>query len=490
MKRFVLLLVILLAVGPQTATAQIFTNQWGDVCHWESGEPWPWDALVTNIFWPDISSDTNLLGDDHYGGSGCSWVINGSNYTSPYGAYGPTDAGPQPLDWNALYDHFQVEWWARAADGSSTFPTRMTLLIDGVSWQSVAEADFTSEVDFTVFAGWQRYSVDVYPAYGNTMSNIRLVFSNTSGNILVDDIQIIVDNAIQPTVTPTTTPSPTPSPSPTPTRTPLPSLTPTPTNTANPALGTPTATSTPPATGTATATPTGAYTPESTPTGQPTGLPTKTLPTPRYAAPTSIPALSFGGIKTFSLTPIAAPNPLATVRLPTPYFEPYTSTISSGDTYTYTDSTGYTGFVGDMLAATIAMSQATAISDTGEIILVSAPSDYAPYMPRPMASVGYTIEHMEPTERYGLRQWATFAGLLVSMPVQLLKILFLLVAVMGPLGLFLTWLLLMAPIVLVFKLLAAIKDLIIKFINLLVTIFEFNMRLFVEAIKFVIGLFT
>ena len=487
MKKYVaLLIMILLAVGVQTTAAQTATNEWGDVCHWESGDPWPWSPLVTNDFSPTLAGNT---GPDNLGGNGCSWQIDGMNYISPYGAYGPTNAGPQPLDWNVLYDHFRVEWWSRSENGDS-FPVRMTALIDGVSWQSVNESDFIATYDFTVTSNWQQFSLDIYPAYGNELSNIRLAFSNNSGNILVDDIQIIVDEAIQPTVTPTPTKTPTPSPSPTPTRTPLPSLTPTPTNTPNPALGTPTGTSTPLPTGTATATPTGDYTPESTPTGQPTGLPTKTLPTPRYAAPTSIPALSFGGVKTFELTPIAAPNPLATVMLPTPHFEPYTSTLTGGDTYTYTDSTGYDGFVGDMLVATLAMSDATAIVDTADIALVSAPADYAPYLPRPMADVGYTIEHMETTERYGLRQWATFVGLMVSMPIQLLKILFLLVAFMGPLGLFLTWLLLMVPVVLFFKLLQAIKDLIIKFINLLVTIFEFNMRLFVEAIKFVIGLFT
>lgn len=95
-----------------------------------------------------------------------------------------------------------------------------------------------------------------------------------------------------------------------------------------------------------------------------------------------------------------------------------------------------------------------------------------------------------PPLQYGIKQWATFAGLLVAMPFQLLKILYLVVQFVGPLGLFITWLLVMIPVVLFFKLLKLIKDIIIWLLNLLITVFEFSMRLFVEGIKFVVGLFS
>jgi len=76
------------------------------------------------------------------------------------------------------------------------------------------------------------------------------------------------------------------------------------------------------------------------------------------------------------------------------------------------------------------------------------------------------------------------------MPFQLLKILYLITVFVGPLGLFVTWLLVLVPVVLFFKLLKLIKDILIWLLNILISIFEFNMRLFVEGLKFVIGLFS
>jgi hypothetical protein len=187
------------------------------------------------------------------------------------------------------------------------------------------------------------------------------------------------------------------------------------------------------------------------------------------------------------MTPIPAPSPLARYTLPTPYFKPYVVTGTLTGTVVYSDITGYAGFVSSVLSATMALSQATAITDSGAIMVASAPIDYAPYLPRPMADVGYTIENMNVTEHYGLRQWAAFAGLMVSMPFQLLKILYLLVQFAGPLGLFITWLLVMVPVVLFFKLLKFVKDILIWLLNLATTVFEFLMNLFVLGIKFMIG---
>lgn len=285
---------------------------------------------------------------------------------------------------------------------------------------------------------------------------------------------------------------------------------------------------TPTATGTPTPLPTaGAGTP--TPVPWPSAVP---FPNPDFIAPTSIPSFAFPSvpspldIEMPDMLPyfagglvLTAPNPitLSSISFPTTdtaevaiepittslfisYSRPLTLDFSSGATGTTgTGSvdlgavpTDTTNFINAVVSYTGWLSgQGALLNSTRSLTIASAPDWYAPPLPRPMADVGYTFELMRgdvdnAEVRYSVTTWAWLAGYIVSLPFQFVKLLYQLAEVLGPIGLFITWLLIMVPVVLFFKLLFLIKNLIVKLFNFFLSIIDFILSL----IGFMIKLFV
>lgn len=261
-------------------------------------------------------------------------------------------------------------------------------------------------------------------------------------------------------------------------------------------------------------------TPEPTPTGTITATATAQLTPvvfqpPQYDVPTSIPPLAFPTApQPLEFTPIAAPSAISIEITPIPapsfststitiatviplsaltttidlsYTEPLTLDLSLIGSVTGTDNlTGSVGSaVGDfsgwledgVLSYTNYLTgQIATIQGTQTITILNAPSWYAPAMPRPMADVGWTFEQLtDPTGEilnFTLSSWASFFGYVSTLPFQMVKSLWQIVAYLGPFGLFLGWLLIMFVIVLVVHFQVFIVKFLITIIRLVVRIVE------------------
>lgn len=259
-----------------------------------------------------------------------------------------------------------------------------------------------------------------------------------------------------------------------------------------------------------------------TPTPTITPTPTGTLPaTPplgpdglnpiEYGIPTSIPTLSFPPVPSpLSMTPFPAPSPISIeiTPIPTPSFP--TNTITASDvislstintslvlSYTtpltldlsITGTNELTGSIGSAVGDFSGWLEDGVISYTdyltGEIAnlegtqtitVVTAPVWYAPALPRPMADVGWTFEQLtDPsgaTLNFTVSSWAGFFGYVSTIPFQFVKTLWQLVAYLGPLGLFLGWLLIMFVIVLVIHTQVFIVKFLITILRLVVRLVE------------------
>lgn len=221
------------------------------------------------------------------------------------------------------------------------------------------------------------------------------------------------------------------------------------------------------------------------------------LPGPgSFQMPTSIPALSFPPPPSpINPDPISTPAPLSLTPIPTPN---YSSTISYSTPSSLdfsagiTDSAAYTGVSGVLQSGSGWIStvisytgwlsgDAATLQQTGTFTIATAPAWYAPDLPRPMADIGWTFEQLQDGiddgTRYSLNQWAWFAGYIASMPVQLVKILFQIFQFLGPLGLFVIWLLIMLPYKLWVKALIFIKNTFIALFNFIIQVLRFLLQL-------------
>lgn len=105
----------------------------------------------------------------------------------------------------------------------------------------------------------------------------------------------------------------------------------------------------------------------------------------------------------------------------------------------------------------------------------TAPITYAEHLPRPFANVGYTFENMQGNIgfMYDPRAWASLFGYIIGLPIAMVKFLYTLAGLMGPVGMFVTWLLILLPFTLWIKLALFIKNLIITIINLIIKLIQF-----------------
>lgn len=259
---------------------------------------------------------------------------------------------------------------------------------------------------------------------------------------------------------------------------------------------------------TPTATPTANYTPTPTPgPGTPTAVPmapTVVFPQPNYAIPTSIPALTFptANPNGYNPDPLALPSPLAVEITPEPFNTPalsvITSTALSGISSTinlsystpaplgsspYTASiTGtldqgiISGWISNTVSYTLWLTDtAASLQYTSTFTVATAPGWYAPPLPRPMADIGWTFETMRGDigTSYSIPTWAGLFGYSITLPIQFIKGLFDIAANLGPLGLFLTWLLIMLPFTLFTRAVLFLKNVIIGLFNLIHKIIRF-----------------
>lgn len=278
--------------------------------------------------------------------------------------------------------------------------------------------------------------------------------------------------------------------------------------------------------------------------GTPTPVPmapTVVFGLPDYSQPTSIPAMTFStapaainislpnapaainpdpltstfslavpdaiSLSVSSLTPISLTSATAiplngiSTSLTISYTMPSTLGVGSGTTGTtgYTDTSGYlvgvSGLVSDVVSYTTWLSTTVGdINPTETFTIASAPDWYAPPLPRPLADVGWTFETMQSGidagRRYSMAAWAGFLGYVVSLPFQFMKVLYQIVQFLGPLGLFLTWLLLMAPLVTYFRILLFFKNLFISLLNFIIKVIGFLLDLLGSVVKLVIGFFA
>jgi len=252
-----------------------------------------------------------------------------------------------------------------------------------------------------------------------------------------------------------------------------PIYTPTPTSTGPPATATATATGTPP---TATATPYNA-------------APTATRPNfndPNYGGgiPTAIPTVAFGAYDGMPAPPAAPQStPYPTLVAVSSSFDLVYSTPSA-ITYT-TSSTGVVSrgeevlnqaqvTISDVLTMATGLSQTiyTLMVATDSISLTTVPTWYAPYLPRPVAQVGWDFESMgsDLRRRYSLAFWTTRTAQILAIPVKFVKGLIPWAQALGPLGLFLAWLLVMLPIKLLLDMLDFLKNLAVHVFNFLLKI--------------------
>lgn len=266
-------------------------------------------------------------------------------------------------------------------------------------------------------------------------------------------------------------------------------------------------------------TPTGTPTPEptSTPmTGTPTAVPMPTsipFPEPDYDNPTSIPPATFPDVPDpLNPTPIPIPS---VISLSTPVFSDSTPTpltdISTSLTISYSGFVsidGSAGVTGTQIYSTMSGVISTGqglISDvtsyttyiSGEIdnlqftetfTITTAPTWYAPQMPREFANVGWTFElldsDMYATRRYSINTWASIFGYISSLPIKLAKTIWELFKFLGPFGLFLVWLLVvMLPFVFGIRILYFLIVLMLRMFNFVLTIIDWILKLW-DAMPF------
>ncbi len=154
---------------------------------------------------------------------------------------------------------------------------------------------------------------------------------------------------------------------------------------------------------------------------------------------------------------------------------PYCNT-SAPATPTPTATPTLDDFIGPIATLSLNLqTEADAMSNTTTFTVETAPPEYAPNLPRPMANVGYTFENMPPEAGlgFGITAWSSLLGYAASIPFQLAKFMLTLADLLGPLGLFIKWLFILLPFVFFVKIYLFIKNLIISIINLIIKIVNF-----------------
>jgi len=237
--------------------------------------------------------------------------------------------------------------------------------------------------------------------------------------------------------------------------------------------------------------------------------PTPTAPNfsedPDYQSPpTPIPSITLPDVPTFSIyapgaglstpelpnnslpTPAATLVPIDTAFTLT-YRSPVSISMSVTDEISEASETAIETIMSGQSVISGVLSNTNALSatymgiwdQTDELITESAPDWYAPTLPRPLADIGWRFERMgeDVRRRYSLTAWGTLAAEIIALPLRMVKGLRELASLLGPFGLFLTWLLIMLPVTMFFKILEFLKGLILGLWNFAVQVAHIIMDL-------------
>lgn len=113
----------------------------------------------------------------------------------------------------------------------------------------------------------------------------------------------------------------------------------------------------------------------------------------------------------------------------------------------------------------------------------SAPEWYATPLPQEVKDVGWQFEQMSQDlrKRYSVASWGVWVIRVFTLPVKMIKGLRWITEIFSPLGLFIGWLLIMLPIVAVFRIMKWLK-------NAFISIFNFVFELIKFLISFIPGI--
>lgn len=204
------------------------------------------------------------------------------------------------------------------------------------------------------------------------------------------------------------------------------------------------------------------------------------LPTPgfsyEFSATVTVVAMSTLASKQFTLS-IVMSTTVYTLDMSA------TATASTVVSSSYVVVEGFgvaTGYISQAISLTNRLSSTTLGSPTATITMRTAPNDYVPQVPRQMANVGYTFEQMAngDNSQYGPLAYAQFAGQITTIPFHLLLLMRDILGLLGPLGLFIAWVIVMTPFVSIVKTIVFIKSLIIGSFNMFLRMIAFMAQIF------------
>ncbi len=329
-----------------------------------------------------------------------------------------------------------------------------------IRWEDEVETVINGSVCSNNDPGYGYITQQVRPRSGHTITRIRVSFDNVPLDIpIVGDWLILpmpdlyIDRLLIRGFWPQQTIS---TPTPTATRTPAPTTAPTVTNTPRSGLW-------------------------NTPTPG-TPIATKVFPKKYSSIPTAIPPLIFPTWP--AVAQIPTPQPIS-LLIPTPPERTPVALItlapldfSAVGTPAPNPSTPTPGpWTAQIISYTTYLSESTNLNPTETFTILNAPADYAPDLPRPFANIGYTFENMGSAADngvlYTLHSWAALVGYSASLPVQFIKMLHQIVIIIGPVGLFIIWLLIMLPFRLWIIMFIFIKNAIVGSFNMVVKIIRF-----------------
>lgn len=199
-------------------------------------------------------------------------------------------------------------------------------------------------------------------------------------------------------------------------------------------------------------------------------------PTP-WSFGSGTPSLTVPGA--FAATPLAPEGaggtavPLATMRagIPITYTEPLTQFNVATDTF---DLTWYSQTITDVISYTNSVTNSV-VQPEQVITVITAPADYVPDLPRPLANIGWTFEQLgsetaQPT--YTVESWAALVGYMAAAPFQLVKMLWAFAVRWPVLSLILAWLFVALALVLTLRLIRAIYHLIWTIVDLVIKLID------------------
>jgi hypothetical protein len=148
---------------------------------------------------------------------------------------------------------------------------------------------------------------------------------------------------------------------------------------------------------------------------------------------------------------------------------PNTPTITPTTTATRNDIVAVMDVMASNLQAEVDVMKTPATFE-----IMTPPAEYAPSLPRNMAAVGWTFEHMDTSAGLGFSftSWASLFGYIASLPFQIIKMIYNIFNLMGPLRLYILWLMVLLPYTLWMKLMLFIKNMINSIINIIFKIIQ------------------